>query len=105
MDGIRNNVSEVTHSQKDTHDMHTLISGYKPKSLEYLRKKSTDHMKLKKKEDQSVDASFFLRRENKILTRGNTGTKREAGTKEKVIQRLPHMGIHSICSYQSQSLL
>ena len=31
----------------------------------------TDHMKLKKKEDQSVDASFLLRRGNKILTGGN----------------------------------
>jgi len=40
-------------------------------------------MKLNKKEDQNVDASFLLRRENKILTGGNTGTKGEAGTKEK----------------------
>ena len=31
----------------------------------------TDHMKLKKKEGQSVDASFLLRRGNKILTGGN----------------------------------
>jgi len=62
-------------------------------------------MKLKKKEDQNVDASVLLRRENKILTGENTGTKSGAGTEGKVIQRLPHLGIHPICSYQTQSLL
>jgi hypothetical protein len=30
-----------------------------------------DHMKLKKKEDQNVDASVHLRRGNKILMGGN----------------------------------
>jgi hypothetical protein len=30
----------------------------------------TDHMNLKKKEDQSVDASVLLRRGNKIITGG-----------------------------------
>jgi hypothetical protein len=30
----------------------------------------TDHVKLKKKEDQSVDASVLLRKGNKIITRG-----------------------------------
>jgi len=39
-----------------------------------------DHMKLKKKEDQNVSASFLLRIENKILTGRNTGTKNGAGT-------------------------
>jgi len=51
--------------------------------LEYLKKKFTDHKKLKK-EDQNVNVSV-LRRENKILTGGNTGTKSGAGTEEKVI--------------------
>jgi hypothetical protein len=32
-------------------------------------------MKLKKKEDQSVDSSVLLRKENKILTGGNMRTK------------------------------
>jgi hypothetical protein len=32
-------------------------------------------MKLKKKEDQSVDASVLLRRGNKILTGENMGAK------------------------------
>jgi len=43
-----------------------------------------------------VDASFLLRRENKMLTGGDTGTKSGAGTEENVIQRLSHLGIHPI---------
>ena len=35
----------------------------------------TDHMKLKKKEDQNMDASVLLRRVNKILTEENIETK------------------------------
>jgi len=65
----------------------------------------TDHMMLKKKEDQNGDASFLLRRENKILIGGNVGTKSGAVTEENVIQRLTHLGIHPICSYKTQSLL
>jgi len=41
-------------------------------------------MKLKNSKDQNVDASFFLRRENKILTGGNTRAKSGSGTVEKV---------------------
>jgi len=48
-------------------------------------------MKLKKKEDQTVDASV-LRRVNKILARGNTETKHGAETEGKAIKRLPHLG-------------
>ena len=52
----------------------------------------TDHMKLKKKEDQRVDASVLLRRGNKILTEGREwvglGQKRgegeEKGRQEQV---------------------
>jgi hypothetical protein len=45
----------------------------------------TDHVKLKKKEDQSVDASVLLRRGNKILTGsiGRKGLGRERGGKGK----------------------
>ena len=58
-------------------------------------------MKIKKKEDQSEDASVLLRRGNKILMGGNTETKCGAETKGKDIQRLPHLGIHPICSHQT----
>ena len=54
-------LSEVTQSQKKSLDMHSLISGYKSRNLEYPRYNSQTHMKLKKKEDQSVDTSFLLR--------------------------------------------
>jgi hypothetical protein len=30
-------LSDVTPSQKNSHDMHSLISGYKPRNLEYPR--------------------------------------------------------------------
>jgi len=62
-----------------------------------------DHMQPKRKEDQNVGASLLLRMENKIIMRGNTGKKSEAGTEGKVIQRLTHLGIHLICSHQTLS--
>jgi hypothetical protein len=39
-----------------------------------LKIQFTDHMKPKKKVDQSVDALVILRRGDKILMGGNTGT-------------------------------
>jgi hypothetical protein len=62
-------------------------------------------MKLKKKEDQSVNALILLRRGNKILMGGNADTKYGVETKGKAIQRLPHLGIHPIYSHQTQTLL
>ena len=64
-----------------------------------------DHMKLKKKEDQSVDTLVLLRRGNKIPMGGDTETKCGAETEGKAIQRLSHLGIHPIYSYQTQTLL
>jgi hypothetical protein len=62
-------------------------------------------MKLKKKEDQSVDTSFFLRMENKIPMEGVTETKFGAKMEGKSIQRLPHLGIQPIYNHQFQALL
>ena len=47
----------------------------------------TEHMKLKKKEDQSVGASVLLRKGSKILVGANMETKCEAETEGKVIPR------------------
>jgi hypothetical protein len=47
-------------------------------------------MKLKKKEDQSVDTLVLLRRGIKIPMGGDTETKCQAETKGKAMQRLPH---------------
>jgi hypothetical protein len=61
-------------------------------------------MKLKKKDDQSVDSSFLLRMGNKIPMEGVTETKFGAMMKEWTIQRLPHLGIHPINNHQTQIL-
>jgi hypothetical protein len=53
-------------------------------------------MKLKKKEDQNMNNSVLLRRENKILMGGDTETKCRAEPEGQTIQRLPHLGIHPI---------
>jgi hypothetical protein len=52
-------------------------------------------MKLKKKEDQSVDTLILLRRRNKLPMAGVIETKCGAETERMTIQRLPHLGIHS----------
>jgi hypothetical protein len=44
-------------------------------SPEVQNTQNTEHMKLKKKEDQSVGTSVLLRRGNKILKGGNEETK------------------------------
>jgi hypothetical protein len=62
-------------------------------------------MKPKKKENQNVNASVFLRRMNKILTGGNMKTKCGAETEGKTIQRLPNLGIHPIYSHQTGTIL
>jgi hypothetical protein len=53
-------------------------------------------MKLKNKEDQSVDTLFLLRMGNKIPMEGVTETKFRAEPKGRIIQRLTHPGIHPI---------
>jgi hypothetical protein len=62
-------------------------------------------VKLKKKEDQSVDTSFLLRMENKIPTERVTETKFRAETEGMTIKRLPHLGIHPLNNHQTQTLL
>ena len=62
-------------------------------------------MKLKKKEDQTVNALVLLRRGDKILTEENIGTKYGADTEDKAIQRLSHLLIHLMYSQQTQILL
>jgi hypothetical protein len=62
-------------------------------------------MKLKKKEDQSMDTSILIRRGNKLLTEGITETKFRAKMEGMTIQRLTHLGIHPINNHQMQALL
>ena len=63
------------------------------------------HMKLKKKEDQSVDTSILLRRGNRIPMEGLTETKCGAETEGMTIERLPHLQIHPISNHQTQTIL
>ena len=62
-------------------------------------------MKLKKKEDQTVDTSFLLRMRNKIPMEGVTETKFRAETEGMAIQRLPYLAIYPINNHPNQTLL
>jgi hypothetical protein len=55
-------------------------------------------MKLKRKEDNSVDM-ILLRRGNKIPMEGVTETKCGAETDRMNIEKLPLLGIHLIYNY------
>ena len=72
--------SEVTQSGKKSLDMHSLISGYQPRNLEYSRY-NLQNKKSKNKEDQCVDTSFLFRIGNKIPMKGVTETKFGGKTK------------------------
>jgi hypothetical protein len=61
-------------------------------------------MKLKKKEHQTVNTSFLLRKGNETLMEGVTETKFGAETEGMTIQRLPHLGIHPIHNQQTQTI-
>jgi hypothetical protein len=61
-------------------------------------------MKLKKKEDQSVDTLFLLGMGNKIPMEGVTEAKFGAETEGRTIQRLPYLEIHPINNHQTQTL-
>jgi hypothetical protein len=62
-------------------------------------------VKLKKKEDQSVNRLILLRRGSKTPMEGVTETKCGAETEGMTIQRLPHLGIHPINNHKTQTLL
>jgi hypothetical protein len=64
-----------------------------------------EYMKLKKKEDQSVDTLVLLRRGNNISMEGVTETWYETKTEGMTIQRLPCLGIHPINNLRTQTLL
>jgi hypothetical protein len=61
-------------------------------------------MKLKKKEEQTVDTLILLRRGNKIPMEGVIETKFRAETEGRTTQRLPHLGFHPINNHQTQTL-
>jgi hypothetical protein len=69
-------LSEVTQVTKK-HTLYVLTDKWiLGKKLRILMIQLTEHMKLRKKEDQIMDASFLLRRGNKII-RGAVGRGRD----------------------------
>jgi hypothetical protein len=76
-------LSEVNQSQKNSHDMYSLISGYKPRNLEYPRYRIqfAKHKRLRRNEDQGVDALPFLRFGSGTPIEGVAEMKFEAETK------------------------
>ena len=96
-------LSEVTQSQKNTRyaltDKWILAQKLRLPKIQFVK-----HMKLKKKEDQSVGTSILLRRENKIPMEGVTETKFGAETEGMTIQRLPHLEIYPINNHQTPTL-
>jgi hypothetical protein len=52
-----------------------------------------------------VDASVLLRREEKYSREEIWRQSVEQRVKKKIIQRLPHLGIHPIYTHQTQTLL
>ena len=95
-------LSEVTQSQKNTHIYNKWILAQK---LRILKIQFAKHIKLKKKEDQSMDISFLLRRGNESPMQGVTETKFGTETDGRTIQRLPYLGVHSVNNHQTQALL
>jgi hypothetical protein len=65
----------------------------------------TKHMKLKKKEDQSVILQSFLEGGTKCPWKELQRQIVEQRLKKITIQRLPHLGIHPINNPQTQTLL
>jgi hypothetical protein len=62
-------------------------------------------MKLKKKEDQSVDTLILLRRWNKTAIEGVAERNCGLETEEMTMQNLNHLGTHSLYTHQTQTLL
>ena len=75
----------------------------KQKTKNKTKKKPTKQEKQRK--DQLMDISFLLKLGNRIPMKGYTETKFGAKTKGWTIQRLFYLGIHSIISHQTQTLL
>ena len=78
-------LSEVTQSQKNTHGYALTDKWIVAQKLVIPKIQFTDDMKLKKKEDQSVDTLVLLRIGNKMHLGGDTETKCGAETEGKTI--------------------
>ena len=98
-------LSEVTQWQKYTHDMHSLISGYKPRNLEYLRYNLQNTWNSRWRKTKVWILHSFLEWGTKYSMEGVTDTKFGAEIERRTIQRLPYSGIQPIHNHQTQTLL
>jgi hypothetical protein len=98
-------LSKVAQSKKNTNDNALTDKWILAQKLRVPKINFAKHMKLEKKEDQSVNTSIFLRRANKIPMGGVTETKFRAEIEGVTIQKLPHLGIHFINNHQNQPVL
>jgi hypothetical protein len=91
-------LSELTQSQKNIYVIHGIHidKWLLAQRLGIPKIQFTDHLKLRKKEDQSVDTLVLLKVGSKIPMGGDTETKCGGEPEGKAIQRLPHLGIHPI---------
>jgi len=94
-------LSEVTQSQKNTHDTHPLISAYYLRSSEYPRYNSQTIWKSGRKNKEWILLSFL---EGRTKYPWQKYTKCGAETKGMTIQRLPLLGINPIYNHQTQKL-
>jgi hypothetical protein len=79
-------LSEVTQSQKNTHDIHSLISGYWPRNPEARNIQDIIHKPNETQEGRpSVDTSIHLRMGNNAPMEGVTETKYGVETEEMTI--------------------
>ena len=105
MDGTRKYHPEWGNRITKEHTWYALTGKWilAPK-LQITKIQFTDHMKLKKKEDQSVGATVLFRRRLEYWQE-KIWRKRVEQSEGRAIQRLSHLGIHPIFSYQTQTLL
>jgi len=84
-------LSEVTTSQK-IHPWYVLTDKWIfTQKLKLPKIQATDHMKLKKKDDQNVMLHSFLKGGTKIFIEGDMEAKFGAETEGMIIESLPHM--------------
>ena len=72
--------------------------------LQITKMQFINHMKLKKKEEQSVGASVLPRRGTKY-SQEQIWRQSVEQTERKAIQSLPYLGIHPVHIHQNQTLL
>ena len=96
--------SEVTQSQKNTHDMHSLFSGYKPRDLEYPRYNFQNSWNSRRRQTKVWILCSSLEWGTKYPWKELQRQSSELRCKERPF-RVPHPGIHPIYNHQIQTQL